>query len=96
MTKYVGGPLGILIGSVVGGTLGDKFGRKLIMMLAAFITCPIMLGSGFIPNYGGEHVSIFHRGCVIFCFHILSLCNYGSSINHVDLLTSSPLCEPFF
>ena len=60
--------LGILIGSVVGGTLGDKFGRKLIMMLAAFITCPIMLGSGFIPNYGGEHVSIFHRGCFIFHF----------------------------
>ena len=46
--------LGILIGSVVGGTLGDKFGRKLVMMVAAFIMCPVILGSGFIPNYGGK------------------------------------------
>ena len=45
--------LGILIGSVVGGTLGDKFGRKLIMMIAAVTMCPVILGSGFIPNFGG-------------------------------------------
>ncbi len=46
--------LGILIGSIFGGRLGDRFGRKLTMCVAAALIIPLTAASGFAPNYGGE------------------------------------------
>ena len=51
-SKYLLFITGLLIGSVVGGRLGDKFGRKSTMLVASFIIVPVTFASAFVPSYG--------------------------------------------
>ena len=43
--------LGLLIGSLIGGRLSDRFGRKIIMMISQLILTPVVMFGGFSPNY---------------------------------------------
>ena len=60
--------LGLLIGSIVGGRLGDKFGRKNTMLVASFIMVPATLGSGFVPSYGAY---AFLRWVICVCMPVV-------------------------
>jgi MFS family permease len=54
--------VGLLAGSIVGGRLGDLFGRKLTMSIAAGLIIPVTLGAGYVPSYGGKlEISNFFR-----------------------------------
>ena len=43
--------LGLLIGSLIGGPLSDRFGRKITMLISQVILTPVVMFSGFSPNY---------------------------------------------
>ena len=42
---------GLMIGSIVGGRLCDRFGRKMIMMVSVLIITPAVMFGGYSPNY---------------------------------------------
>ena len=42
--------LGLFIGSVIGGHLGDCFGRKRVMLISTIIMIPNLMFSGYSPN----------------------------------------------
>ena len=43
--------LGLLFGSFIGGWLGDKFGRKITLLVSHIILAPIVTFGGLSPNY---------------------------------------------
>ena len=43
--------LGLLIGSLCGGMLCDKFGRKKTMLGSTLLAIPFIMFSGYSPNY---------------------------------------------
>ena len=43
--------IGLTVGSLIGGRLSDRFGRKSTMILAVLIIAPIVTFSGYAPNY---------------------------------------------
>ena len=65
--------LGLLVGSPIGGRLGDRFGRKPVMVGALvnlFISCPIILSS--VTPWGGLTVS--HSAFFCLSWLIVSQC----------------------
>ena len=55
--------LGLLFGSIIGGALGDKFGRKKAIFGAIAFTIPVLFGSGFVNDYNGRQfkkISVLH------------------------------------
>jgi MFS family permease len=43
--------LGLLVGSFIGGRLGDAFGRKPVMFGALVVLVPSVAAGGIYPNY---------------------------------------------
>ena len=43
--------LGLLVGSFIGGRLGDAFGRKPVMFGALAVLVPSVAAGGIYPNY---------------------------------------------
>ena len=43
--------LGLLVGSIIGGRLGDKFGRKVSILGAHLVMIPVVMFAGYSPNY---------------------------------------------
>merc|ERR1712241_406954 len=43
--------LGLLVGSIIGGRLGDKFGRKVSILGAHLVMIPVVMFAGYAPNY---------------------------------------------
>lgn len=43
--------IGLTIGSLIGGRLSDRFGRKVTMLIAVSVIVPIVTFSGYAPNY---------------------------------------------
>ena len=43
--------IGLTIGSLIGGRLSDRFGRKVTMLAAVIIIVPVVTFSGYAPNY---------------------------------------------
>ena len=43
--------LGLFFGSIIGGKIGDRFGRKMSLMASSCIIIPCVIIGGFIPNY---------------------------------------------
>lgn len=58
----------IFPGSIVGGRLGDKFGRRNTMLVASFVIAPVTLASGFVPTYGAY---AFLRWIICVCMPIV-------------------------
>ena len=51
--------VGLLFGSLAGGPVGDKFGRKKALLLALVIECPSIIIGGFISNYEGTRTKVY-------------------------------------
>ena len=45
--------IGLLFGSLVGGFIGDKFGRKRANFLALATMIPLIIGAGHVQSYEG-------------------------------------------
>ena len=41
----------LLFGSLIGGRLGDQFGRKKMFFASTAVTVPIVIGLGYVQNY---------------------------------------------
>ena len=48
---------GLLVGSLVGGRLGDIFGRKKTGFGSIALTIPVLLGSGYFNSYSGKFLT---------------------------------------
>ena len=46
--------IGLLFGSLVGGFIGDKFGRKRANFLALATMIPLIIGAGHVQSYEGR------------------------------------------
>ena len=46
--------IGLLFGSLIGGFVGDRFGRKKAIFLAVAIIIPITIGAGHVGKYEGK------------------------------------------
>ncbi|XP_059097988.1 organic cation transporter protein-like isoform X2 [Tigriopus californicus] len=64
--------LGLLIGAVIGGCFSDKFGRKKVFMISAFLTGPLYFGQAFVPNY------YTYAGLRLACVVVSYLAAFGS------------------
>ena len=72
--------LGLMIGSLIGGRLSDKFGRKKVMICASLLIMPLVTFGGYSPNYA--------------CYLILHLI-YCSALPIVWICTHSITVEIF-
>ena len=43
--------IGLTVGSEIGGRLGDKFGRKRVMLFSTFVIVPTVMFAGYSPNF---------------------------------------------
>ena len=48
--------LGLLVGSITGGRLGDQFGRKKAIFGSIALTIPTLIGSGYVHSYNGKYL----------------------------------------
>ena len=46
--------IGLLFGSLSGGVIGDKFGRKKACFAAISLVVPVTIGAGHVQSYTGE------------------------------------------
>ena len=44
----------LMVGSLIGGRIGDKFGRKKAFFCATAVSIPALIGSGYIDSYIGK------------------------------------------
>ena len=75
--------LGLLIGSLIGGPLSDRFGRKITMLISQVILTPVVMFSGFSPNYATYAVlRVISATCLPpmwLCGHTLTLELFGKN-----------------
>ena len=69
--------LGLLIGSLIGGRLSDKFGRKITMLGAHLILTPVVMFGGFSPNYATYAVL---RVISATCLPLMWLCGHSLTL----------------
>ena len=90
--------LGLLIGSLIGGWLGDKFGRKVTMIASHLIMTPVVMFSGFSPNYETYAVlRLISASCLpIFwvCGHSLMLELFGKEYRNSVIMLKSAMGPP--
>ena len=46
-----------IFGAILGGKLGDKFGRKNACFLAIVILAPVVTSAGFVTSYHGKYIA---------------------------------------
>ena len=46
--------IALLFGSLIGGKLGDKFGRMKMFFIANAINVPVVIGLGYVQNYASK------------------------------------------
>ena len=63
--------LGLMLGSLLGGWLSDRFGRKVTMLVAVLIIAPVVTLSGVVPNY--EYYAILRLICCT-CLPFIWIC----------------------
>ena len=51
--------LGLLFGSLLGGRLGDQFGRKKACFLAITLIVPVTITAGRVNSYNGKSFELF-------------------------------------
>ena len=64
--------LGLLIGSIIGGVVADRYGRRMSMLLALILICPSLIIGAFSPNYEA-YITLRFINCVGFPIVWLSI-----------------------
>ena len=92
--------LGLLIGSLIGGRLSDKFGRKITMLMSQLILTPVVMFGGYSPNYTTYAIlRLISATCLPpmwLCSHSLTLELFGKEYRKSVVMTKdfiSPISQ---
>ena len=73
--------IGLTVGSEIGGWLGDKFGRKRVMLFSTFVIVPTVMFAGYSPNFWTYAILKFictaALPCIWFSSHTLIIEIFG-------------------
>lgn len=59
--------LGLMTGSLLGGPISDKIGRKTAVLTAVAVAVPCLIGGGYVANYSG-YVFLRYITCTVIVF----------------------------